>query len=170
MNVQQKKQLQELAGKCGTPLLVVDHEKLRQNYLDFRERLPDVQAYFAVKANSDSDIVKTMYDMGASFDVASFREFMMVYNNIKHLPEKERQQYIWDNIIYANTIKHASVLAKLNVYKPLVTFDNKDGKKLKVLDIGGRFPAKYNAESKSFPMLARKLKSEIKRLFKGDVD
>jgi len=102
----------------------VDHEKLRQNYLEFKEKLPTVQAYFAVKANSDSDIIKTMYDMGASFDVASFQEFMKVYNNIKHLPGKERQQYIWDNIIYANTIKPASILRKLNVYQPLVTFDN----------------------------------------------
>ena len=124
MNTQQKKQLQELATKHGTPVLIVDHENLRQNYLEFREKLPDVQAYFAVKANSDLDIVKTMFDMGASFDVASFREFMMVYNNIKDWPEKERQDYIWNNIIYANTIKPEKVLAKLNIYKPLATFDN----------------------------------------------
>jgi ornithine decarboxylase len=268
INTQQKKQLQELAAKHGTPLLVVDHEKLRQNYLEIKEKLPTVQAYFAVKSNSDPDIIKTMYDMGASFDVASFQEFMKVYNNIKHLPEKERQQYIWDNIIYANTIKPASILRKLNVYKPLVTFDNieelkkikknapdvrlvlrisvpntgsmvelsskfgahpgeavdlmaeaigmgldvegisfhvgsqcnnfenyaqalmlsssifkeaklrgldigfvdKDGKKMKILDIGGGFPVKYTPDVKSFPMLARKINSEIKRMFNGDVD
>lgn len=268
INTQQKKLLQELAARHGTPLLVVDHEKLRQNYLEFREKLPTIQAYFAVKANSDPEIVKTMYDMGASFDVASFREFMMVYNNIKHLPERERQQYIWDNIIYANTIKPISILKKLNVYKPLVTFDNieelkkiknnapdvrlvlriqvpntgsmvelsskfgvhpgeavdlmaeainmglgvegisfhvgsqcnnfenytqalmlassifkeaklrgldigfidKDGKKMKVLDIGGGFPVKYTPDVKSFTLLARKINSEIKRLFNGDVD
>src|SRR3990167_11326600 len=124
MNQEQNFFLQNLAAKEGTPIFIIDHDKIRANYREFREKLPDVQAYFAVKANSDPEIVKTMFDMGASFDVASFREFMMVYNNIKHLPEKERQQYIWDNIIYANTIKPASVLSKLNVYKPLVTFDN----------------------------------------------
>jgi ornithine decarboxylase len=268
INAQQKKLLQDLAAKHGTPVLVVDHEKLRQNYLEFREKLPTVQAYFAVKANSDPAIVKTMYDMGASFDVASFQEFMMVYNNIKHLPEKDRQQYIWDNIIYANTIKPASILKKLNIYKPLVTFDNieelkkikknapdvrlvlrirvpntgsmvelsskfgvhpgeavdlmedaikmglgvegisfhvgsqcnnfenyvlalslsssifkeaklrgldigftdKDGKRMKVLDIGGGFPVKYTPDVKSFTMLAKKINSEIKRMFNGDVD
>lgn len=268
MNTQQKKQLQELATKHGTPVLIVDHENLRQNYLEFREKLPDVQAYFAVKANSDLDIVKTMFDMGASFDVASFREFMMVYNNIKDWPEKERQDYIWNNIIYANTIKPEKVLAKLNIYKPLATFDNieelkkikkhapdmrlilrirvpntgsmvelsskfgahpgeavdlmaeavsmglsvegisfhvgsqcnnfdnytqalmlassifkeaklrgldigftdKEGKKMKVLDIGGGFPVKYTPDVKSFTVLARKINSEIKRLFNGDVD
>ncbi len=268
INAQQKKQLQELAAKHGTPLLVVDHEILRQNYLEFKEKLPTVQTYFAVKANSDPAIVKTMYDMGASFDVASFQEFMKVYNNIKHLPGKERQQYIWDNIIYANTIKPASILKKLNAYQPLVTFDNieelkkikknapdvrlvlrirvpntgsmvelsskfgahpgeavdlmaeainmglgvegisfhvgsqcnnfenytqalmlassifkeaklrgldigftdKDGKKMKVLDIGGGFPVKYTPDVKSFTLLAKKINSEIKRMFNGDVD
>ncbi len=268
ITVQRKKLLQDLAAKHGTPLLVVDHEILRQNYLEFKDKLPAFQAYFAVKSNSDPAIVKTMYDMGASFDVASFQEFMMVYNNIKHLPEKERQQYVWDNMIYANTIKPASILKKLNVYKPLVTFDNieelkkikknapdvrlvlrirvpntgsmvelsskfgvhpgeavdlmaeainmglgvegisfhvgsqcnnfenyilalslcssifkeaklrgldigftdKDGKKMKVLDIGGGFPVKYTPDVKPFPALAKKINSEIKRLFNGDVD
>ena len=108
----------------GTPVFIIDHEKIRENYREFREKLPDVQAYFAVKANSNPEIVKTMYDMGASFDVASFPEFMLVYDNIKHLPEKERQDFIWNKIIYANTIKPADVLAKLNAYKILVTFDN----------------------------------------------
>lgn len=268
MTVQQKKLLQEIAAKHGTPTLVVDHEKLRENYREFREKLPNVQAYFAVKANSNKEIIKTMFDIGASFDVASFLEFMLVYRNIQNWQESERQDYIWDNIIYANTIKPPSTLAKLNVYKPLVTFDNieelkkikkhapdvrlvlrirvpntgsmvelsskfgvhpgeavdlmaeainlglgvegisfhvgsqcnnfdnyaqalslsssifkeaklrgldigfidKNGKKMKVLDIGGGFPVKYTPDVKSFSMLAKKLNSEIKRQFNGDVD
>ncbi len=111
MNGQYKKFLQVVAANYGTPVLVVDHEKIRQNYLEFKEKLPDVQAYFAVKANSSPEIVKTMYDLGASFDVASVREFMLVYKNIKHLPEKERQDFIWDNIIYANTISMGNQLS-----------------------------------------------------------
>ncbi|MDL5502640.1 MAG: hypothetical protein QSU88_05430, partial [Candidatus Methanoperedens sp.] len=103
----------------GTPVFIIDHNKIRENYNEFREKLPDVQAYFAVKANSNPEIVKTMYDMGASFDVASFPEFMLVYDNIKHLPEEERQDFIWNKVIYANTIKPADILAKLNAYKIL---------------------------------------------------
>jgi ornithine decarboxylase len=268
MKRQQKKLIQELAVKHGTPILVVDHEKIRQNYLEFTGKLPGVQAYFAVKANSNPHIVKTMYDMGASFDVASLQEFMMVYSNLKGLSKHEKQEYIWNNIIYANTIKPTSVLTKLNHYKPLVTFDNieelkkikkyapdvrlvlrvrvpntgsmvelsskfgvhpgeavdlmaeaidmglgvegisfhvgsqcnnfdnysqalnisssifkeaklreldigfidEDGKKMKVLDIGGGYPVKYTSDIKSFTVLARKLNPEIKRLFNGDVD
>jgi len=268
MNEQEKKVLQTIAAEHGTPVFIVDHEKIRANYREFRENLPDVQAYFAVKANSNPEIIKTMYDMGSSFDVASLPEFMLVYENIKHLPEKERQDFIWDKIIYANTIKPAADLAKLNVYKILVTFDNieelkkikkcapdvglvlrirvpntgsmvelsskfgahpgeavdliaeavklglgvegvsfhvgsqcnnfdnyiqalnfassifkeaqlrnypigftdKNGKKKKILDIGGGFPVKYTPDVKSFTELCRKLNSEINNLFPdGDI-
>jgi len=120
----EKKMLKKIAQEHGTPVFIIDHEKIRENYSEFREKLPDVQAYFAVKANSNPEIIKTMYDMGASFDVASLPEFMLVHENIKHLSEKEQEDFIWNKIIYANTIKPADVLAKLNNYKILVTFDN----------------------------------------------
>ena len=83
--------LQAIAKKHGTPVLVIDHEKIRQNYMEFKENLPRVQAYYAVKANSNPEIVNTLYKIGASFDVASLPEFMLVYENIKKLPAKERQ-------------------------------------------------------------------------------
>jgi len=118
------KQLQKIAQKNGTPVFIVDHEKIRRNFKEFRESLPRVQAYYAVKANSNPEIVKTLYDLGASFDVASFPEFMIVYKFIRHLAKKERQDFIWDKIIYANTIKRAETLRKLDKYKPLVTYDN----------------------------------------------
>ena len=49
---------------------------------------------------------------------------MLVYENIKHLPAKERQDFIWDKIIYANPIKAKETLEELDQYKPLVTYDN----------------------------------------------
>src|SRR3989338_1497553 len=89
-----KEMLQTLAKKYGTPLFIVDHDQIRENYKEFREQLPFVQAYYAVKANSDPEIVKTLCSMGASFDVASMPEFMLVYGNIKHLSPKEQQDFI----------------------------------------------------------------------------
>ena len=118
--------LQDLAKEHGTPLFVVDHDVLRQNYARFKKCLPRVQAYYAVKANSDPAIVKTLYEAGCSFDVASMPEFDIVYQYIKALPEKERQDYIWDKIIYANPIKDQKTLQELDQYKPLVTYDNID--------------------------------------------
>ena len=116
--------LKRLAKEHGTPLFVVDHEALRKNYAEFKKYLPRVQAYFAVKANSDPEIVRTLYEAGASFDVASMPEFLIVHENIKSLPAKERQDFIWDKIIYANPIKANETLVELDRYKPLVTYDN----------------------------------------------
>ncbi len=121
-----KARLQQLAKKHGTPLFVIDHDELRKNYRDFRQHLPRVQVYFAVKANSDPAIVRTLFKEGSSFDVASMPEFMIVHENIKHWPAKKRQDWIWDKIIYANPTKPTETLEKLNRYKPLVTFDNRE--------------------------------------------
>lgn len=258
LSEEEKLLMQKLAAEHGTPLFVIDHEKIRQNYREFKEYLPKVQAYYAVKANSNPEIVKTLYDMGASFDVASMPEFMLVHENIKNLPDKERQDFIWDKIIYANTIKPVETLEALDKYKPLVTFDNSEelrkikkhapqaglvlrirvpntgsmvelsskfgaspgeavdlieeafnmdliveglsfhvgsqctnfnnyiqalqlssniikevasrlNKKLIIVDIGGGFPVQYNGKVKAFKVLAKKLNTEIARLFPADM-
>ena len=118
------KTLLQLAEQHGTPLVVVDHKVLRENYHQFRTLLPRVQAYYAVKANSDPAIVQTFYDAGGSFDVASMAEFLIVHEKIEHLPPEQRQAFIWDRIIYANPIKAIETLQRLDPYKPLVTYDN----------------------------------------------
>jgi len=250
--------LQQLAKKHGTPLFVMDHDELRRNYAAFKKYLPRVQAYYAVKANPDPAIVKTLYDAGASFDVASMPEFMIVYAYIKGLPAKQRQDWIWDKIIYANPIKANKTLRELDRYKALVTYDNyEEIKKIKqyaphsglclrlkvantgamvelsskfgaasgeaadlileavkaglvveglsfhvgsqttnfenfvqainlaanvfkevrergytkmnLLDIGGGFPAPYDATVKPFRELARKINAELERLFPKDI-
>jgi ornithine decarboxylase len=251
------KQLQSLAREHATPLVVVDHDILRQNYASFKKHLPNVQAYFAVKANAEPAIVRTFYRAGASFDVASLPEFMLVYDNIKHLPAKEQQDFIWDKIIYANPTKPKETLQALDRYKPLVTYDNlgelkkiaqfaphagvvlrlrvpntgsmvelsskfgcdpgeavdlilaasdlglvvegisfhvgsqctnfqnfvqaleiaaaimreakSRGREIKILDIGGGFPAPYDRHVKPFSMLAKKINGEINRLFSKDI-
>jgi ornithine decarboxylase len=251
--------LQKLAQEEGTPLFVIDHEKIRKNYLEFKSYLPSVQVYYAVKANSNPEIVKTLFDLGCSFDVASMPEFMIVYEKIKNMPKKQRQDWIWDNIIYANTIKPIETLQALDHYKPLVTFDNyeelkkireyaphaglvlrlrvpntgsmvelsskfgadpgeavdliasafamglvveglsfhvgsqctnfenyiaalhlssniiketetRTGQKIRILDIGGGFPVKYHPGVRSVKVLAKKLETEIKRLFPPDME
>jgi ornithine decarboxylase len=121
-----KAQLKRLAEEHGTPLLVIDHAELRRNFRSFRRYLPRVQPYFAVKAGADPAVVRTLFEQGASFDVASMPEFQLVYEKIKDMPARERQQWIWDKIIYANPIKPVETLAELDQYKPLVTFDNLD--------------------------------------------
>src|ERR1035438_3058475 len=86
-----KSALKKLAAEHGTPLFVVDHDEIRRSYAAFRKYLPRIQVYYAVKANPDPAIVKTLFDAGASFDVASMPEFRIVHEYIKDLPDKQRQ-------------------------------------------------------------------------------
>ena len=237
--------------------MVIDHDVIRANYAAFKKHLPKVQAYYAVKANPEPAIIRALYRAGASFDVASLPEFMLVYENIKELPPKEQQDFIWDKIIYANPTKPKETLEALDRYKPLVTYDNltelkkikqfaphagvvlrlrvpntgsmvelsskfgcdpgeavdliqaafdlglvveglsfhvgsqcanfqnfvqaldiagavmreskSRGHELKILDIGGGFPAPYNKHVKPFSALAAKIKAEVDRLFPTDI-
>ena len=142
-----KEKLLKLAKKHGTPLFIIDHDKIRANYRSFKKNLPRVQAYYAVKANSNQEIIKTLFDEGASFDVASYNEFMQVYEYIKHFEENVKDFFIWDKIIFSNTIKDKDTLKKIRRYRPLVTYDNKDElEKIKAncdtagLVLGSKFP------------------------------
>ncbi len=120
-----RSELARIARKHGTPVVVIDHDEVRRNYASFRRSLPRVQAYYAVKANPAPEIVRTLYRAGASFDVASLPEFMLVYDNVKRLPAGARQDFVWDKIVYANPIKPEETLRALDRYRPLVTYDNR---------------------------------------------
>jgi len=251
-------QIEAIAKEHGTPVVVVDHDVLRASYAAFRRHLPRVQAYYAVKANPDPAIVRTLYRAGASFDVASLQEFMLVVKNVEHLPAQEQQDFVWDKIIYANPVKPKETLRVLDAYKPLVTCDNllelrkirehaphagvvirlrvpntgsmvelsskfgcdpgdavdlieaafslgitveglsfhvgsqctnflnfvqalnmaaavmnearSRGRAIKILDIGGGFPAPYHRDVKPFETLAERINAEIDRLFPVGVD
>ncbi len=247
-----------MAQKYGTPLFVVDHDAVRGNYAALKKYLPRVQIYYAVKANPDPEIIRTLYAAGAGFDVASIAEFELVYENIRKLSAAARQNFIWDKVIYSNPIKDRRTLEQLDRFKPLVVFDNSEeirkirkhaphaglalrirvpntgsmvelsskfgaspaeavslismafdagltvegmgfhvgsqctnyenyvqalstsasimeeaegrGYPLKLLDIGGGFPARYDRHVRPFRELAKILSGEIKRLFPKDLE
>ena len=121
-----KEELLKLAKKHGTPLFILDHNKIKENYRIFKKNLPRVQCYYAVKANSHPEIIKTLFQEGSSFDVASYNEFMQIYKYLKHFEEKDQEFFIWDKIIFSNTIKDRETMRKIKRYRPLVTYDNRD--------------------------------------------
>jgi ornithine decarboxylase len=118
--------LLKLAEQHGTPLFILDHDVIRENYRSFKTHLPRVQCYYAVKANSTQQIIETLFREGSSFDVASYNEFMQVYQYIKHFDKADKKYFVWDKIIFSNTIKDRMTLGKIRQYKPLMTFDNSD--------------------------------------------
>jgi ornithine decarboxylase len=128
----QQEELLKFVEQHGTPVCIIDHDKIRENYRTFKKHLPRVQCYYAVKANSSQQIIETLFKEGSSFDVASYNEFMQVYQYIKHFEKQDKKRFVWDKIIFSNTIKDRQTLAKIKQYKPLVTYDNSaEVKKLK---------------------------------------
>ncbi len=121
-----KEKLLKLAKKHGTPLFIIDHDKIRENFRIVSKYLPNIKVYYAVKANSNQEIIRTLFNEGASFDVASYNEFIQIYDQIRGFRKKDKDFFIWDRIIFSNTIKDIPTLKKIKKYKPLVTYDNID--------------------------------------------
>lgn len=67
-------QARQLAREFGTPTLVVSRSKIRETYRTVRAELPNVDLFYAAKANSDLSILRTLFHEGSSVDICSYRE------------------------------------------------------------------------------------------------
>jgi ornithine decarboxylase len=63
-----------MTGDLPTPYLMVDLAVVRHAYEALRTALPAATVLYAVKANSDDEVIRTLADAGSSFDVASVAE------------------------------------------------------------------------------------------------
>ena len=105
-----------MAERYGTPLLVVSTEEVVRNYTFLQKHLPKVKLYYAVKANPEPSIVRTLARLGACFDVASDGEMAYLRG----------MGITGDRMIYANPIKTMRGLAMARETKiQTMTFDNK---------------------------------------------
>jgi ornithine decarboxylase len=68
----------ELVEKHGSPMLLLDCEKLADQYLQLSAALPGVGLYYAVKAFPHASIVSTLNQLGAGFDIASSGEISLL--------------------------------------------------------------------------------------------
>lgn len=64
----------DLAAEFGTPTLAVSKNRLQSTYREMKFALPNVELFYAAKANSDVAILRTLFLEGASVDVCSYRE------------------------------------------------------------------------------------------------
>jgi ornithine decarboxylase len=58
----------------ATPCLVLDVDRVEQNYRRLKAALPLARVYYAVKANPAAPILQRLTGLGSSFDAASFEE------------------------------------------------------------------------------------------------
>lgn len=70
--------VKRLADEFDTPLLVMSVEQIKNNYLYLKEHMPRVNIHYAVKANPDERILRTLKDLGSCFDVASDGEILQL--------------------------------------------------------------------------------------------
>jgi diaminopimelate decarboxylase len=67
--------ISEWAEEYGTPLYLYDASVIRSKISLFRKHLPDqVELYYAIKANPNPEIIKTIIPLVDGFDVASIGE------------------------------------------------------------------------------------------------
>jgi len=71
-------QLRRLAGRHGTPLLVIDCNSIRSQYRALSAALPGVGLHYALKPMPFAPVVATLRDLGANFDVATTGEIKLV--------------------------------------------------------------------------------------------
>ena len=67
----------ELIEQYGSPLYVTNEERLRANFMRYKDAFPDADLYYAAKANANFTILKIMAEEGAGADVFSDGELYM---------------------------------------------------------------------------------------------
>ncbi|QCS43674.1 diaminopimelate decarboxylase [Natrinema versiforme] len=67
-------ELQGLAEEYGSPLYVLDLERVRQNYRRLEAAFPDADILYAVKANALGDVLSALREAGAGLECASAGE------------------------------------------------------------------------------------------------
>ena len=115
LNAQEIAQRRIFEEATEDAFFVADLGAIIRQHRQWKNLLPRVEPFYAVKCNSDPMILKTLYDLGAGFDCASRTEIDTVMS-LGTLPE---------DIIYANPCKQASYIRHARdrgVH--LMTFDN----------------------------------------------
>ncbi|ENU79060.1 hypothetical protein F975_03030 [Acinetobacter sp. ANC 3789] len=87
--------LKTLIKEQPTPFLVLDLSVIEKHYLELKQGFPTADIFYAVKANPADEIIDSLTQLGASFDLASVNELNKV---IKYNVETSR-------LAFGNTIK-----------------------------------------------------------------
>lgn len=90
------------AHRFDEPVMVLDLQQVRDNYLAFAKALPDTRVFYAVKANPAPEVLSLLADLGSCFDIASVQELNMAL----------AAGATPDRISFGNTIKKEADIAR----------------------------------------------------------
>ncbi len=109
-------EIEALAAQHGTPIYIVSRQQIVENYRRLDRLLPAVQIFYAVKANPEGEILRTLAEIGAGFDVASRGEILAAVGAGAN-PREE--------LIFADTVKDPKQIAyAFSIGLDDFTFDN----------------------------------------------
>jgi len=99
----------------ATPCLVLDLDRVADNYAALRRALPAAAIYYAVKANPAAAVLRLLAEAGSCFDAASLPE---IESCLAAGADAAR-------ISFGNTVKKPAAIAKAHAYGvPLFAFDS----------------------------------------------
>ena len=103
------------SGAQATPFLVVDVDRVAENYRALHAALPVARIYYAVKANPAAPILSRLTGLGSHFDAASIEEIEMC---LAAGADPQR-------ISFGNTIKKSTAIARAHAHGvPMFAFDS----------------------------------------------
>ncbi len=85
-----------------TPCLVVDLDRVEENYRAIGQAFPQARIFYAIKANPARPVLERLVGLGANFDAASWEEIAMCLE----------AGATADRISFGNTIKKASAIRR----------------------------------------------------------
>jgi ornithine decarboxylase len=87
------------------PVLVYDTKQLKRNVAEFKQALPMVEINYAVKANPNHEVLRTLMDEGASFEVASLNE-VFALEKVDWQRQGQTQQFFdFNRVLYSNPVR-----------------------------------------------------------------
>jgi ornithine decarboxylase len=75
---EQSTRFRELTAEHGSPLLILDTQRVREQYYALRQALPGVELFYAVKSLHHPALLGLLAGMGAGFDLASSGEIELL--------------------------------------------------------------------------------------------
>jgi ornithine decarboxylase len=164
----------KLLQEHGSPLLVMDADVVRGQYLSLKQALPEVRIYYAIKSLPHPAILRLLAGMGSGFDLASSGEIELARGmNIParrtiHTHPIKRDSDIRDSLRYGCTtfvVDNTDELLKFLPYRHRVglflriSFRSQSA----VVDLSKKFGCSYT-EADDLLLLAAKLGIHIKGL------
>ena len=101
----------------STPFYLADRQNIRNRFDNWESIMPNVKPYYAVKCNTEIEVIKILDKLGVNFDCASSEEIKLILSlGIEY-----------DRIIFSHPVKtEASIIFAKNNGVEILTFDNKE--------------------------------------------